>query len=111
MRSVRRDIDHTCACHHPTVPSHQLHDHDQLVLLDDAIQVLDDVRVLHLLQQSDLVHAFITLLRSHLENLNAKGKVSGGVEGRDSSGVERSRLDRLEGNCQLVVSSPSAVHH
>ena len=53
--------------------AHQLHDDGQLVLLDDAVEVADDVRVLPLLQQPDLVHALVALLGPHLEDLKERG--------------------------------------
>ena len=40
---------------------HQLHDYSQLIVFDNAVKVVNYVRVLHRLQQPDLVHAFISL--------------------------------------------------
>ena len=50
----------------------QLHHNRELVVLDDTAEVVDDVRVVHGLQQADLIHALVALTRAHVEHLPAK---------------------------------------
>ena len=52
--------------------AHQLHHNRELVVLDDTAEVIDDVRVVHGLQQADLIHALVALTRAHVEHLPAK---------------------------------------
>ena len=52
--------------------AHQLHHNRELVVLDDTAEVVDDVRVVHGLQQADLIHALVALTRAHVEHLPAK---------------------------------------
>jgi len=67
----------------------QLQDDVQLVVLDEGRQVLDDIRMVELLQQLDLLHAVQPgLAVHHLEDLHL---------------LERHRL--------LIVHGPGPVHH
>ena len=52
--------------------AHQLHHNREPVVLDDTAEVVDDVRVVHGLQQADLIHALVALTRAHVEHLPAK---------------------------------------